>query len=148
MEKHARGAAMGHEGHIVAAGVRRVTAHRVDQHVGRRLRERRWLMGLTLEAVAAPLGIKAQQIQKYETATNRISASRLWELAELLEVPVAYFFEGLPARSQATVAGGAWNEREALTDKEAAALVRAFGALPESQRRRLLDLARALGPAA
>lgn len=121
-----------------------ISAHRVDLHVGRRLRERRWAVGLTLEAVAAPLGIKAQQIQKYETGINRISASRLWELAEVLEVPVSYFFDGLPAGP----GSGAPSHGDALSDKEAAALVRAFGALPEEQRRRLLDLARALGPAA
>lgn len=104
-------------------------------------------MGLTLDAVAAPLGIKAQQIQKYETGVNRISASRLWELAELLEVPVSYFFEGLPTESHGATRG-APNGGDALADKETAALVRAFGALPENQRRRLLDLARALGTVA
>lgn len=129
---------------IDPAGPHRAAAHAVDLHVGRRLRERRWLMGLTLEAVAAPLGIKAQQIQKYETGINRISASRLWELAGVLEVPVAYFFEGLAAPRRA----GGPNGCDTLTDREAAALVRAFGALPEEQRRRLLDLARSLGPVA
>ncbi len=124
--------------------------HSVDCHVGRRLRERRWLLGLSLEAVAGRVGIKAQQVQKYETGINRISASRLWELAEVLGVPAAYFFEGLEHRAPhgADLPGDAEIPGDPLSDKEAAALVRAYYAMPAHQRRRLFELARALGEAA
>ena len=73
--------------------------HEVDVHVGKRIRQRRWLTGMTQQKLAELVGIKFQQIQKYETGANRVSASRLWDIAEALEVPVAFFFEGLRASS-------------------------------------------------
>ena len=69
--------------------------HPVDVHVGSRVRQRRWMTGMTQQQLAERVGIKFQQIQKYETGMNRISASRLWDIAEALGVPVAFFFEGL-----------------------------------------------------
>ena len=69
--------------------------HHVDVHVGKRVRHRRWLIGMTQQQLAQQVGIKFQQIQKYETGANRISASRLWDIAEALDVPVSFFFEGL-----------------------------------------------------
>jgi transcriptional regulator with XRE-family HTH domain len=68
---------------------------RVDEHVGTRIRLRRTLLGLTQEQLAAALNISYQQIQKYETGANRISAGRLYELAQRLDTEVAYFFDGL-----------------------------------------------------
>jgi transcriptional regulator with XRE-family HTH domain len=65
-----------------------------DVHVGRRLRSRRRLLGLTLEEVARDCGVRFQQIQKYECASSRMSAARMWQLAGILRVPVAYFLEG------------------------------------------------------
>ena len=65
--------------------------HPVDLHVGKRLRARRRLLGLTQETLAKAVDIRFQQIQKYESGANRISASRLWALAKALEVPVSYF---------------------------------------------------------
>ncbi|MEE4188601.1 MAG: helix-turn-helix transcriptional regulator, partial [Roseobacter sp.] len=70
-------------------------AHLVDVHVGKRIRQRRWLVGMTQQKLAECVGIKFQQIQKYETGANRVSASRLWDIADALEVDVAFFFEGL-----------------------------------------------------
>lgn len=70
-------------------------AKKVDAHVGWRLRQRRAEMGLTQTDMAATLGISYQQVQKYETAANRISAGKLYEMAQRLKVPVGYFFEGL-----------------------------------------------------
>ena len=75
-------------------------AHPVDVHVGKRIRRRRWLVGMTQQQLAQDVGIKFQQIQKYETGANRVSASRLWDISETLEVPVSFFFEGLE-RAQA-----------------------------------------------
>lgn len=69
--------------------------HPVDMHVGRRVRYRRWVVGMSQQALAAELGVTFQQIQKYEIGANRISASRLWAIARLLGVPVEFFFEGL-----------------------------------------------------
>ena len=66
----------------------------IDLHLGQRLRRRRRLLGLTQQQVANAVGIRFQQVQKYECGANRISAARLWELATALDVPVSYFFEG------------------------------------------------------
>ena len=60
-------------------------AHPVDVHVGKRIRHRRWLVGVTQQQLAETVGIKFQQIQKYETGANRVSVSRLWDIAESLE---------------------------------------------------------------
>ena len=60
--------------------------HPVDVHVGKRVRHRRWLVGMTQQQLAEKVGIKFQQIQKYETGMNRISASRLWDIAEAMDV--------------------------------------------------------------
>lgn len=70
---------------------------RVDVHVGSRLRQRRILLGLSQQALGDHLGLSFQQVQKYEKGSNRVSASRLFELTRLLGVPVGFFFEDLPA---------------------------------------------------
>lgn len=70
-------------------------AHPVDEHVGKKLRDRRTRMGISQESLAKTSGITFQQVQKYERATNRISVSRIFEFANVLQVPVSYFFEGL-----------------------------------------------------
>ncbi len=75
-------------------------AKRVDDHVGERIRERRTMMGLTQENLANALQISYQQVQKYETGANRVSAGRLYELAQRLEVEVSHFFEGLEPTSE------------------------------------------------
>ncbi len=67
----------------------------IDTHLGRRLRRRRRLLGLTQQQIAAACGVRFQQIQKYECGANRISAARLWQIAVTLDVAVDYFFEGL-----------------------------------------------------
>ena len=68
-------------------------AGELDKHIGTRLRVRRVLLGMSQQALASRLGVSFQQIQKYEKGTNRISASRLYRAAQVLEVPVTYFFE-------------------------------------------------------
>ncbi|MHB8530445.1 MAG: helix-turn-helix domain-containing protein [Caulobacteraceae bacterium] len=70
----------------------------VDLHLGRQLRHRRRLLRFTQHKVAAACEVRAQQIQKYECGANRIPAAQLWRLAQILEVHVAYFFEGLSRR--------------------------------------------------
>lgn len=118
--------------------------HPVDVHVGQRVRQRRWMVGMTQQQLGNKVGIKFQQIQKYETGTNRISASRLWDIAAALDVPVSFFFEGLGQEQL----GLAIERGDIMTDKEALDLVRAYYAIPETQRRRLFDLARVLSAAA
>ncbi|MEM1237112.1 MAG: helix-turn-helix transcriptional regulator [Pseudomonadota bacterium] len=121
--------------------------HPVDVHVGKRVRHRRWLVGMTQQQLAEKVGIKFQQIQKYETGMNRVSASRLWDIAETLEVPVSFFFEGLEgANEEEGGTGGA--PSDLLSDKEALELVRSYYAIPENQRRRLFELARVLSDVA
>jgi transcriptional regulator with XRE-family HTH domain len=120
--------------------------HPVDQHVGKRVRHRRWMIGMTQQQLADKVGIKFQQIQKYETGMNRISASRLWDIAEALSVPVNFFFEGLD--EGAAEAAGTVMKGDILADKEALELVRSYYAIPENQRRRLFELARVLSEAA
>ncbi len=71
----------------------------VDDHVGKRVRERRREIGLSQAKFGNALGISFQQIQKYEVGTNRIAAGRLWDIAKALEVDVGYFFEGIPKRT-------------------------------------------------
>ena len=68
----------------------------INLHLGKRVRNRRRLLGLTQQQVAEKCSVRFQQIQKYECGASRISAARLWELAHALQVPVGYFFEGLP----------------------------------------------------
>ena len=119
-------------------------AHTVDVHVGKRIRQRRWLIGMTQQTLADLVGIKFQQIQKYETGSNRVSASRLWDIGEAMGVPVAFFFEGLKDSSQHPGAEAQHTAPDLLSDKEAMELVRTYYAIPENQRRRLFELARVL----
>ncbi|MCV2891558.1 helix-turn-helix domain-containing protein [Lentibacter sp. XHP0401] len=122
-------------------------AHPVDVHVGKRLRQRRWLAGMTQQQLAEKVGIKFQQIQKYETGANRVSASRLWDISEVFDVPVAYFFEGIEA-SEALNTKDENIPADLLGDKEAMDLIRSYYSIPENQRKRLFELARVLSDAA
>ena len=109
----------------------------VDVHVGRRLRHCRWMQGMTKQQLGDKLGISLEQIQKYETGTNRISANRMSDIAATMKVPVSFFFEGLEGQAPDTSEA----RGDILTNKEAADLVRAYYAIPETQRGRLFDLA-------
>ena len=86
-----------------------------DVHIGRRLRQARLARGLSQDVLGKKLGITYQQVQKYESGVNRIGGSRLWDLCCLLEVPVGFFFEGLP---------GAEGTDDAQGDQHAATLSR------------------------
>jgi len=113
----------------------------IDLHVGQRLRHRRWMLGLTQQELAQAVGIKFQQIQKYESGINRMSASRLWDVANALGVSVSYFFDGL----NVSEGNGHGPKPDVLEDKETLDLIRAYYTLGEQPRRCLLDLARAIG---
>lgn len=112
--------------------------HPVDIHVGQRIRQRRLMIGITQERLAASTGVKFQQIQKYETGFNRVSASRLWELTEALQVPITYFFEGLDSTGETRT------DAPVVDAKEAGALLRTYFAIPAHKRKPLLDLARSM----
>jgi transcriptional regulator with XRE-family HTH domain len=120
--------------------------HPVDVHVGKRIRHRRWMNGTTQQQLAERVGIKFQQIQKYETGMNRVSASRLWDIAAALGVPISFFFEGLDAATAAESVSDM--PGDILSDREALELLRSYYSIPENQRRRLFDLARVLSEAA
>ncbi len=125
--------------------------HPVDVHVGRRVRHRRWMVGMTQQQLGDIVGIKFQQIQKYETGMNRISASRLWDIAQALDVSISFFFEGFETEGkvkEAPVVGMEIQRGDLLADKEALELVRSYYSIPEAQRRRLFDLARVLSEVA
>ena len=117
----------------------------IDIHLGRRLRRRRRLLGLTQQELADTCGVRFQQIQKYECASNRMSAARLWQLSDILEVPISYFYEGLTRDQREHLdleddpAAG-----DNMVSKETQDLIHAYYQLAERPRRRLLDLAKAM----
>ena len=122
-------------------------ANPVDLHVGKRLRQRRCLLGMTQQQLANAVGIKFQQIQKYESGANRVSASRLWALSKALDVPVTYFFEGLNGELAATAPEGdepRMVKPTVFEDKETIDLVRAYYNMQVEPRRKFLDLAKAM----
>lgn len=103
--------------------------HPIDILVGERIRQRRALLGLSQTALAQAVGLTFQQIQKYERGSNRASASRLYEFAEILNVPISHFFEG--AEGVAKVNGKAGKRADAgngqvSTKRETLELVRAY----------------------
>ena len=132
--------------------------HHVDVHVGQRIRRRRWMVGMTQQQLGESVGIKFQQIQKYETGMNRVSASRLYEISKALDVPVAFFFEAvdepategetLDTAASATAENAEAPAANLFTDKEALELVRCYFRLPEEPRKRLFELTRSLTRAA
>ena len=115
----------------------------IDVYLGKQLRRRRRMLGLTQQQLAGAVGVRFQQIQKYECGANRISAARLWQLAEALEVPVGYFYDGLSEHARQEAAMDT-DGCEMFTRKETLDLVRAYYLLGERPRRRLLDLAKSL----
>ena len=118
----------------------------VDVHVGGRVRVRRRLINMTQESLADLIEVTFQQVQKYERGTNRISASKLFGIAEALEVPISYFFEGLDetsgGRSQSE--GSEQTIQSFLRTSEGLELARLFPKIARGPlRRRILELVRA-----
>lgn len=117
----------------------------IDHHVGRRLRRRRRLMGYTQQSLAESVGVRFQQIQKYECGANRVSAARLFELAEALNVPVQYFYDGLSERDHMDTEDlPEFMAPDIMSKKETMDLVRAYYSIGEGPRKHLLDLAKSL----
>jgi transcriptional regulator with XRE-family HTH domain len=117
----------------------------IDKHVGSRVRMRRMMLNMSQEKLGDALGLTFQQVQKYEKGTNRIGASRLQQIAHILQVPVEFFFEGAP--SLPTSGNGAKDAPSAsyvsdfLATSEGLSLTKAFTRIKEPKlRRRIVDL--------
>jgi transcriptional regulator with XRE-family HTH domain len=120
----------------------------IDRHVGSRVRMRRMMLSMSQEKLGDALGLTFQQVQKYEKGTNRIGASRLQQISDILKVPVSFFFEGAPGP---TPAGGLEESpsptyvSDFLATSEGLALTKAFMEIKDSRlRRRIVDLVEAM----
>jgi transcriptional regulator with XRE-family HTH domain len=121
-----------------------------DIYVGARVRLRRTLLGMSQEKLGEAIGLTFQQVQKYERGANRVGASRLYDLSRVLDVPITFFFEDMPAptaeRSHGLAEPEAPYESDPMVKRETLELVRAYYRIADPQiRRRLFDLAKALG---
>ena len=111
----------------------------IDKHVGSRVRMRRTMLGLTQEKIADALGLTFQQVQKYEKGTNRISASRLHQLAGILQVPIPHFYEGAPSQSRSGGKAECPNYvNEFLATHDGLTLTKAFMRIKDAKLRRLV----------
>ena len=128
----------------------------IDVYVGQRLRVRRMLIGMSQEKLGEAVGLTFQQIQKYERGANRIGASRLYRMAQILGIPVSYFYSELPAHAMAGTTtmpetppalaqdDSVLVQSDLLTRRETLELVRAFYKTDPKQRRKILDLIKAI----
>ena len=128
----------------------------IDIHVGKRLKQRRVLLGMSQEKLAASLGITFQQIQKYENGSNRVGASRLFQIGKVLDAPVSFFFDGYSPSGKSTPLTEAFaqiaedtpdlaEEEDLMNRKETLELVRAYYAIPNPKiRKKMLDMLRSL----
>jgi len=125
----------------------------VDRHVGRRLRLRRTLLGMSQEKLGDALGLTFQQVQKYERGANRIGASRLYDISCVLDVPISFFFDDM---DEATAAASPARQRgvvhepdhtpDAMARRETLELVRAYYMIDDMpMRRKLFELVKTLG---
>lgn len=131
--------------------------HPIDVHVGGRIRLRRTLLGLSQEKLGEMIGLTFQQVQKYERGSNRVGASRLFDLSRVLDVPMSFFFEDMdeqpPAKSSRRRGGEdkaqAANAGAPIAKRETLELVRAYYRIDDADvRKRVFDLVKAMGIAA
>jgi transcriptional regulator with XRE-family HTH domain len=130
-------------------------ANLVDLHVGARVRVRRTLMGMSQEKLGESLGLTFQQVQKYEKGTNRIGASRLFALAQVLGVPIQYFYDELNTNHSAPMTASGFSERpsetyvvEFLASREGVDLNKSFVKITDPKvRRAVIELVRSLANA-
>jgi len=112
----------------------------VDVHIGAKLRERRQALRLSQNELGQMVGVAGQQIQKYECGENRISISRMWELARVLRMNMVFFYDGLESQAPAVLpARGDLNR-----DREAREFVRNYYAMPNSQRKQFFNMLNAV----
>jgi transcriptional regulator with XRE-family HTH domain len=119
----------------------------IDKHVGSRVRMRRMMLGMSQEKLGDALGLTFQQVQKYEKGTNRIGASRLQQISQILQVQVSFFFEGAPVIASGprqegfTEAASPAYVSDFLASSDGLALTKAFMKIADSKlRRRIVDL--------
>lgn len=119
------------------------TPNPIDVHVGSRIRLRRTMLGMSQEKLGDSLGITFQQVQKYEKGANRVGASRLQHIAEILTVPIPFFFEGSPGAIEDD--GKHESSADFMNSKECVALAAAFSAIEDKRvRQSILGLVRSL----
>jgi transcriptional regulator with XRE-family HTH domain len=130
----------------------------IDVHVGSRIRLRRTLLGMSQERLGDQLGLTFQQVQKYERGVNRVGASRLFDLARVLDVPISFFFDDMPDGLAGSMGGGSRRALgmadaqenladDTMTRRETLELVRAYYRISDpNQRKKVLDLVKAMGP--
>ena len=112
----------------------------VDKYVGNRVRMRRLVLGMSQEQLADAIGLTFQQVQKYENGKNRMASSRLQQVANALEVPVAFFFEGGPGQSKSRGKALPDFVSDLVSTSDGLALARAFVDLPKNLRRSIVAL--------
>ena len=134
---------------------RRAGPHPVDIHVGSRVRMRRTLLGMSQEKLGNALALTFQQVQKYERGANRVGASRLFEISQILDVPISFFFEEMAPETAAltphsvdasgTAGGPAVFEPDPLAKRETLELVRAYYRIGDPRvRKRMFELTKAV----
>ena len=122
----------------------------IDIHVGRRVRLRRTLLGMSQQKLGQALRLTFQQVQKYERGVNRIGSSRLYHLSQILDVPVSFFFDDMPPLESGAMPGlrdGAADpfEKDPLVKRETLELVRAYYRITDpGARKRLFELTKAI----
>ena len=127
----------------------------VDVHVGKRIRLRRTLLGMSQEQLGAFLNITFQQVQKYERGANRVSASRLWDISQIVDVPISYFFEDMSddtmrSSPRRVSTGDSANDlpddvKDPMARRETLELVRTYYSIAEPLvRRRISDMVKAI----
>jgi transcriptional regulator with XRE-family HTH domain len=125
--------------------------HPVDLHVGKRIRLRRSMLGMSQDSLGKEIGVTFQQIQKYERGVNRVGSSRLFDFSRILNVPVGYFFDDLEAQNSPKMGFSESNDNgldlDPMDSKETLNLVRAYYRIVDpSVRKKVLGLIRAMGP--
>jgi len=127
--------------------------HPVDIHVGQRIKLRRTLMGMTQGKLGEAIGLTFQQLQKYERGANRVSASKLWQMSEVLDVPVSFFFDDMPERVKEAFSGyeglsaesDVQEEHLTLHRRQSLSLVRVFGKVQDpTLRKKIISLVDAI----
>jgi transcriptional regulator with XRE-family HTH domain len=127
----------------------------VDVHVGKRIRLRRTLLGMSQEQLGTALNITFQQVQKYERGANRVSASRLWDISQIVDVPISYFFEDMsdvtlkssPRKMTATMAQDVVvdDQKDPMARRETLELVRTYYSIEQPHvRRRIADMVKSI----
>lgn len=119
-------------------------SHPVDLHVGRRIREQRKALGISQGRLAEALGLTFQQVQKYERGANRVSASKLWDIARTLDVEVSHFFDGADAAATGVAETRTPFDHNRPATRESLEMSRLFQQLKPAQRRRVVEFIRAM----